>query len=122
MNAKRVKDLIGTELWTQTQPSKVKEEDFKALEKAYSKLSDLDDRLEFKEMCLAEIKDGAKNPIAPRFLATLCGKHPVDDQYAFSVFEEYYRDSRWNEVIYLGNKLLSFSETSYVLKLSLIHI
>lgn len=93
----------------------IKCEVFSQIDDIFKKLTDWDDKQEFKELCLAEITETRK-PIIPRYMATLCGKHPNDDNYAFTVFDEYYRDNKWEEVIFLGNKLLSFNESPYVLK------
>lgn len=115
MRAKKVRELISNELWQATGTNNVRLSDFENLDEIFKKLSDWDDKSEFKTLCEAELTDTRK-PIVPRYFATLCGKHPIDDNFAFTVFDEYYRDNKWNEVIYLGNKLLTFSESPYVLK------
>ncbi len=116
MNANKVRSLFKNELWNNTNISSVGIEQFNASEKIISKLKDSEDRAEFRDICLTDIDESGKNPIIPRYLASLCGRHPMDDKYAFTVFDDYYHANKWKEVAYLGNQILSFSESSYVLK------
>lgn len=118
MNAKvkKARDLISNELWQSFSTSAIKVDDLKNAESAISKLNDQDLKFEFKALCEEEISDNQKNPIIPRYLATLCGRHPVDDNFMFTVFDDYYKDNRFNEVKYVGNVILSFNESPYVIK------
>ncbi|MCR4676519.1 MAG: GreA/GreB family elongation factor [Sphaerochaetaceae bacterium] len=116
MNAKKVRDLISNELWNTTSTSQVKTEDFVNLQNIMKKLKTQDEKADFREICLSALEDKPRSPIVPRFLISYTGRHPVDDSHIISVFEEYYHDSRWNELIYMGNLILSFNESSYVLK------
>ncbi len=116
MNANKVRSLFTNDLWLNPNINSVGLDQFKEAEKIIIKLKDSEDKSEFKELCISDIKDNGKSPIIPRLLATLCGKHPLDDKYAFTVFDDYYHSNKWKEVDYLGNLLLSFGESSYVLK------
>lgn len=116
MNAKKVRELISNELWNTTSTSQVKANDFENLQTIMKKLKTQEDKSDFRELCLAALEDKPRSPIVPRFLLTVTGRHPIDDSYIISVFEEYYQDSRWDDLIYMGNLILSFNESSYVLK------
>ena len=116
MTATEVRDLISNELWQATSTSAVGVEQFKALDNAASKLVEAEDRQEFKAYCEECLEDKERNSIAVRYLATITGRHPMDDRHIFTVLEQYYEDSKWDEVIYIGNKILSFNESSYALK------
>lgn len=116
MNAKKVRSLISNDLWMNCNINSLKKDEMEKVIELTNKLGDVEDRSDFRELCIQEIEDSNKNPIIPRLLATLCGKHPIDDTYAFSVFDDYYHESKWDEVIYLGNLILKFNESSYVLK------
>ncbi len=116
MNAKKVRELISNELWNTTSTSQVKANDFANLQTIMKKLKTQEDMSDFRELCLTALEDKPRSPIVPRFLLTVTGRHPIDDSYIISVFEEYYQDSRWDDLIYMGNLILSFNESSYVLK------
>ncbi|MCR5761543.1 MAG: GreA/GreB family elongation factor [Sphaerochaetaceae bacterium] len=116
MNAKKVRELISNELWNTTSTSQVKTDDFVNLQTILKKLKSQDEKADFRELCLAALEDKPRSPIVPRFILSVTGRHPVDDSYIISVFEEYYQDSRWEDLIYMGNLILSFNESSYVLK------
>jgi transcription elongation factor GreA len=116
MNATEVRDLIKDELWQASSTADVKVEDFKKLDAAAAKLTESEDRQEFKGYCEECLEEKNHNSIAIRYLATITGRHPMDDRHIFTVLEQYYEDSMWPEVIYLGNKILTFNESSYALK------
>ncbi len=116
MTATEVRDLISNELWQATSTAAVGVEQFKALDNAASKLVEAEDRQEFKAYCEECLEDKERNSIAVRYMATVTGRHPMDDRHIFTVLEQYYEDSKWDEVIYIGNKILSFNESSYALK------
>ena len=116
MNANKVRSLFSNEIWQNTNIAYIGIDQFNNAINIISKLKEAEDKAEFKEICIADIDENSKSPVIPRFLATLCGKHPVDDKYAFTVFDEYYHANKWKEVDYLGNKMLSFGESSYILK------
>ena len=106
MNATEVRDLIKDELWQASSTADVKVEDFKKLDAAAAKLTESEDRQEFKGYCEECLEEKNHNSIAIRYLATITGRHPMDDRHIFTVLEQYYEDSMWPEVIYLGNKIL----------------
>ncbi len=116
MNATEVRDLIKDELWQSSSTSDVKVEDFKKLDAAAAKLTESEDRQEFNNYCEQCLDEKDHNSIAIRYLATITGRHPMDDRHIFTVLEQYYEDSKWPEVIFLGNKILTFNESSYALK------
>ncbi len=116
MTANEVRDLISNDLWQATNTAAVGVKDFKALEDAAAKLSEAEDRQEFKAYCEQCLEDKERNSIAVRYLATITGRHPMDDRHIFTVLEQYYEDSKWDEVIFLGNRILTFNESSYALK------
>ena len=116
MTATEVRDLISNDLWQNTNIASVGVDDFKKLDEAAAKLTEAEDKQEFKNACEALLEENHSNSIAIRYLATITGRHPMDDRYIFTVLEQYYEASRWDEVIYLGNKILAFNESSYALK------
>ena len=116
MTATEVRDLISNELWQATSTAQVGVKELQALDDAASKLVEAEDRQEFKAYCDERLEDKEKNSIAVRYLATITGRHPMDDRHIFTVLEQYYEESKWNEVIYIGNKILSFNESSYALR------
>lgn len=117
MNAKKVKDLIGNELWNATNTANVKLGDFENAEAAIQKIKTAEEKADFRELCAQDTSDeNVKSPLIPRYLRSVLGKHPVDDRFIFSVFDEYFHDSKWNEVFYLGNKILTFNESPYILR------
>ena len=116
MTATEVRDLISNELWQATSTAQVGVKELQALDDAASKLVEAEDRQEFKAYCDECLEDKEKNSIAVRYLATITGRHPMDDRHIFTVLEQYYEESKWNEVIYIGNKILSFNESSYALR------
>lgn len=116
MTATEVRDLISNDLWQNTNIASVGVDDFKKLDEAAAKLTEAEDKQEFKNACEALLEENHSNSIAIRYLATITGRHPMDDRYIFTVLEQYYEASRWDEVIYLGNKILTFNESSYALK------
>ncbi|MBO4410187.1 MAG: GreA/GreB family elongation factor [Spirochaetales bacterium] len=116
MTANEVRDLISNELWQATAASDVKVKDFQALDAAVAGLTESEDRQEFKNYCEQCLEDKERNSIAVRYLATVTGRHPMDDRHIFTVLEQYYEESKWDEVIFLGNRILSFNESPYVLK------
>ncbi len=116
MNATEVRELIKDSLWQATATSAVKVDEFKALDAAAAKLTEAEDRQEFKNYCEECLEEKDHNSIAIRYLATITGRHPMDDRHIFTVLEQYYEDSLWPEVIFLGNKILTFNESSYALK------
>ncbi len=117
MNAKKVKDLIGNELWNATNTSNVKLGDFESVEEAIKKIKTPEEKADFRELCAQDTdEENVKSPVIPRYLRSVLGKHPVDDRFIFSVFDEYFHDNKWNEVFYLGNKILSFNESPYILR------
>ena len=85
MTATEVRDLISNELWQATSTSAVGVEQFKALDNAASKLVEAEDRQEFKAYCEECLEDKERNSIAVRYLATITGRHPMDDRHIFTV-------------------------------------
>jgi transcription elongation factor GreA-like protein len=116
MTANEVRDLISNELWQATSTSDVKVKDFEALDAAVAKLTESEDRQEFKNYCEQCLEEKEKNSIAVRYLATVTGRHPMDDRHIFTVLEQYYEESKWDEAVFLGNRILTFNESPYVLK------
>lgn len=116
MTATEVRDLISNDLWQATSTAAVGVKEFQALDDAASKLVEAEDRQEFKAYCDECLEDKERNSIAVRYLATVTGRHPMDDRHIFTVLEQYYEASKWDEVIYIGNRILSFNESSYALK------
>ena len=118
MNAKKVKDLIGNDLWNSNSTAVVKVAAFDAAEQAITKLKTPEEKADFRELCALDSEDNGQGrlPILPRYLRSVCGKHPVDDRYILGVFDDYYHDNKWDEVFFLGKKILSFNESPYILK------
>lgn len=116
MTATEVRDLISNDLWQNTNVSSVGVDDFVKLDDIAARLTDADERQEFNDACEALLDESHNNSIAIRYLATITGRHPMDDRYIFTVLEQYYEASKWDEVIFLGNKILTFNESSYALK------
>lgn len=116
MTATEVRDLISNDLWQSTSISSVGVADFIKLDEAASKLTEAEDRQEFNSICESLLDESHSNSIAIRYLATITGRHPMDDRYIFTVLEQYYEASRWDEVVYIGNRILTFNESSYALK------
>ena len=116
MNAIEVRDLISNDLWQNSNIASVGVKEFKALDEAASKLTDSEEKQEFNNTCEALLEENHNNSIAIRYLATITGRHPMDDRYIFTVLEEYYEASKWDEVIFLGNRILEFNESSYALR------
>lgn len=118
MNAKKVKDLIGNDLWNSNSTAVVKVAAFDAAEQAILKLKTPEEKADFRELCALDSEDNGqvRLPILPRYLRSVCGKHPVDDRYILGVFDDYYHDNKWDEVFFLGKKILSFNESPYILK------
>ncbi len=116
MNSTEVRDLIRDELWLATSTAEVTVDDFKSLDDVVAKLTESEDRQEFKAYCETCLEEKEHNSIAIRYLATMTGRHPMDDRHIFTVLEQYYEDSKWPEVIFIGNKILTFNESSYALK------
>lgn len=116
MTATEVRDLIDNELWQASSTAEVGVREFKSLDDAAAKLTEAEDRQEFKLYCEECLEEKNKNSIALRYLATMTGRHPMDDRHIFTVLEQYYEDSKWEEVIFLGNKILTFNESPYALK------
>lgn len=116
MNATDVRDLISNEIWQNTNIAAIGVKEFKILDDAVAKLTEAEERQEFKSSCEACLEETNRNSIAVRYLATMTGRHPMDDRYIFTVLEQYYEASKWEEVIFLGNKILTFNESSYALK------
>ena len=117
MNAKKAKNLIGSSLWTSSD-LKILAEDTENIKQLYDivvKLNSYDERESLKEMALSELET---NPTAiyPSIIVSLCGKHPVDDSYIISVFENLYKHEMINEAIELGNIILDFNESPFVLR------
>ena len=116
MTANEVRDLISNDLWQATDAASVSVKDLKALDEAVSKLTEAEDRQEFKAYCEQCLEDKEHASIAVRYLTTMTGRHPMDDRHIFTVLEQYYEASKWDEVIYVGNKILTFNESPYALK------
>ena len=116
MTATEVRDLINNDLWNNTNIALVSVDDFKKLDEIAAKLTEAEEKQEFKNTCEALLEDAHSDSIAIRYLATITGRHPMDDRYIFTVLEQYYEASKWDEVIFLGNRILSFNESSYALK------
>ena len=116
MTATEVRNLISNDLWQATNIDSVGVKEFTALDATAEKLTENDDRMEFKTLCDQAIEESAKAPIAASYLATMTGRHPMDDRHIFHLLEQYYIDSRWPEVMFLGNKILTFTESQYALK------
>lgn len=116
MTATEVRDLINNDLWNNTNIALVSVDDFKKLDDIASKLTDAEEKQEFKNTCEALLEESHSTSIVIRYLATITGRHPMDDRYIFTVLEQYYEASKWDEVIFLGNKILTFNESSYALK------
>lgn len=116
MNATEVRDLISNELWQATSIASVGVKEFQILEDAAAKLSEAEDRQEFNSYCVQCLEDKETDSIAVKYLATITGRHPMDDRHIFSVLELYYEASKWDEVIFIANRILTFNESSYALK------
>ncbi len=116
MTAIEVRDLISNDLWQNTNIASVGVKEFKTLDEAASKLTESEEKQEFNNTCEALLEETHSNSIAIRYLATITGRHPMDDRYLFTVLEEYYEASKWDEVIFLGNRILEFNESSYALR------
>ncbi len=116
MTAIEVRDLISNDLWQNTNISAVGVKEFQTLDDAASKLTEAEEKQEFNNTCEALLEESHSNSIAIRYLATITGRHPMDDRYIFTVLEQYYEASKWDEVIFLGNKILTFNESSYALR------
>ena len=116
MTATEVRNLISNDLWQATSIDSVGVKEFTALDAAAEKLTENDDRMEFKALCDQFIEESTKTPIAASYLATMTGRHPMDDRHIFHLLEQYYIDSKWPEVMFLGNKILTFTESQYALK------
>ena len=116
MTAIEVRDLIDDELWQSTSTSAVGIEQFQKLDEIAGKLTDADERLDFKKICEQSLEEKDKNSIAIRYLLTITGKHPTDDRHILQLLEQYYEESKIEQTIFLAQKILSFRESSYVLK------
>lgn len=118
MNAKKVKDLIGNDLWNSNSTNVVKISSFETADQAILKLKTPEEFADFRKLCADEGDESSavRLPIIPRYLRSICGKHPVDDRFIIGVFDDYYHDSKWDEVFFLGNKILAFNESPYILK------
>ncbi|MCF0262570.1 MAG: hypothetical protein HUK23_06635, partial [Sphaerochaetaceae bacterium] len=116
MTATEVRNSISNELWNSSNIASVGVKEFKILDEAAAKLTEAEDRQEFKLACEACLEDSTNNSIAIRYLTTITGRHPMDDRHIFTVLEQYYEASKWDEVIFLGNKILTFNESPYALK------
>ena len=87
MTATEVRDLISNDLWQNTNIASVGVDDFKKLDEAAAKLTEAEDKQEFKNACEALLEENHSNSIAIRYLATITGRHPMDDRYIFTVLE-----------------------------------
>lgn len=116
MTANEVRDLISNELWQNSNLSSVGVKEFKSLDEAASKLTEAEERQEFKSYCENALEDAYANSIAIRYLTTITGRHPNDDRHLFTVLEQYYEASMWEEVIFLANRILAFNESPYALR------
>lgn len=116
MTAIEVRDLLSNDLWQNTNISAVGVKEFKALDEAASKLTESEEKQEFNNSCEALLEETHSNSIAIRYLATITGRHPMDDRYIFTVLEQYYEASKWDEVIFLATRILEFNESSYALR------
>ena len=116
MTAEEVRKLISDDLWQATSVDSVGVKEFGILDEAAAKLTENDDRMEFKALCDQCIGESPKPPVAASYLATTTGRHPMDDRHIFHLLEQYYMASKWPEVMFLGNKILSFTESQYALK------
>lgn len=116
MTALEVRDLIGDDLWQATNTSAVSIEQFQKLDEAALNLTDADELQDFRTLCEQSLEDKNKNSIAIRYLMTITGKHPTDDRHILQLLEQYYEESLLDQTIFLAKKILSFRESSYVLK------
>ena len=117
MNAKKAKNLISQNLWSDTNVKilALDTENIQQITMIVSKLGSHEDKEAFKEMALEELE---KNPdaVIPSVIVSLCGRHPVDDSHIISVFENLYKQEMLDEAIFLGNIILEFNESAYVLR------
>ena len=116
MTALEVRDLIGDDLWQATNTGAVSIEQFQKLDEAVAKLTDADELQDFRTLCEQGLEEKNKNSIAIRYLMTVTGKHPTDDRHILQLLEQYYEESLLDQTIFLAKKILSFRESSYVLK------
>ena len=116
MTALEVRDLIGDDLWQATNTGAVSIEQFQKLDDAAAKLTDAEELQDFRTLCEQSLEDKNKNSIAIRYLMTVTGKHPTDDRHILQLLEQYYEESLLDQTIFLAKKILSFRESSYVLK------
>ena len=116
MTALEVRDLIGDDLWQATNTSAVSIEQFQKLDEAALNLTDADELQDFRTLCEQSLEDKNRNSIAIRYLLTITGKHPTDDRHILQLLEQYYEESLLDQTIFLAKKILSFRESSYVLK------
>ena len=116
MTALEVRDLIGDDLWQTTNTGAVSIEQFQKLDDAASKLTDTDEIQDFRGLCEQSLEEKNKNSIAIRYLMTITGKHPTDDRHILQLLEQYYEENLLDQTIFLAKKILSFRESSYVLK------
>ena len=112
MTAIEVRDLIDDDLWQSTSTSAVGIEQFQKLDEIAGKLTDADERLDFKKICEQSLEEKDKNSIAIRYLLTITGKHPTDDRHILQLLEQYYEESKIEQTIFLAQKILSFRESS----------
>ena len=116
MTALEVRDLIGDDLWQATNTGAVSIGQFQKLDDAASKLTEAEEIQDFRSLCEQSLEEKNKNSIAIRYLMTVTGKHPTDDRHILQLLEQYYEENLLDETIFLAKKILSFRESSYVLK------
>jgi transcription elongation factor GreA len=116
MNALDVKKRIKAEYWVLTNPQDFKVDDFKALEVLAAKLDSDDEREDLRHMLEEGMQASTKPIIALCFLATIIGRHPLDDNYLLSIIEVF-DEAKMDDVMeYLCYKALEYDEYDYVLK------
>ncbi|MCQ2397899.1 MAG: GreA/GreB family elongation factor [Sphaerochaetaceae bacterium] len=115
-DAKKVRSMIKDDVWLCANVSSLNVEELKNIQQLVYQLKDPEERVTLKTLCEGTIENASKSPIVPRFVIGLCGKHPIDDKYILSVFDDFYREGKIDIAIYVAELMLTFSDSPYVLK------
>ena len=116
MTAIEAYEKIDNKLWSEIACNKIGIKEFEKLDTIVAELElDPEAKKEFFISCNVVLEGDNKKSIIARYLSSLCGRHPVDDRAILTVLEDYYNNEKWEEVLFLANKILSFNENPFAL-------